>query len=87
MKEYVHKISKTGEEFTHKLPENWKELVEQEGKEQAFAYAIHGYRIAQNTIDRNLGKETKTAKLKKALATLKDNPELAEQMGIDLSEL
>lgn len=87
MKEYIHKIAKTAEEFTHKLPESFKELSELVGKEEAFQQALTGYRIVCNAEDRNIGKESKTAKLKKALSILKDNPELAEQMGIDLAEL
>jgi len=87
VKDYIHKIVKTGEEFSHKLPENFKELSELVGKAPAWQMAETGYRIVCNAEDRNLGKETKTAKLKKALSILKDNPELAEKMGIDLSEL
>lgn len=91
MKEYIHKIAKTGEEFTHKLPESFKELSELVGKTSAFQMAETGYRIVCNAEDRNLGKESKTAKLKKALAALKANPALAKQIqeeeGIDISEL
>lgn len=87
MNSYTHKISKTGEEFSHKLPDNYKELQELVGKEEAFQNALTGYRIVCNAEDRNLGKESKTAKLKKALSILKDNPELAKKMGIDLTEL
>ena len=87
MKEYIHRIAKTGEEFPHKLPESYKELSELVGKEDAFQNALTGYRIVCNAMDRNAGRESKTAKLKKALAILKDNPEMAEKLGIDLADL
>ena len=87
MKEYIHKIAKTGEEFPHKLPESFKELSELVGKAEAMKMAETGYRIVCNAEDRNIGKESKTAKLKKALSILRENPELAEKMGIDLAEL
>lgn len=83
MLDYVHTIVKTGEQFNHPLPENWKELVEQEGKEKAFGYAIHGYRIACNAVDRGAGKESKRALSNEAIAKIKQlDPELLKEAGL-----
>ncbi len=72
---------------TVKQAESYKDLSEEVGKEQALSYANRGWKIAQQGAIRLTGQESKTAKLKKALAILKDNPDKAEEMGIDLSEL
>lgn len=72
---------------TVKQVESWKELCEEVGKEQALSYANRGWLIAQQATIRLTGVESKTAKLKKALAILRENPDMAEKMGIDLAEL
>lgn len=64
--------------------ENYKELVEKVGKEQALDYANRGWIIAQHTVIRNAGQESKTAKLKKAWAILLAHPEKAQELGIEL---
>lgn len=70
--------------------ESMKELIDEVGKEQAFAYANRGWVIAQQNTNRLGGKESKTAKMRKLLALIKENPDIAEavkEKGVDLSEL
>ena len=67
-----------------KQAESYKDLVEDVGKEQALSYANRGWKIAQQGAIRLTGQESKTAKLKKAWAILMENPEKAQELGIEL---
>ena len=78
---------RNGQSGTVKTAENYKELSEAVGKEQALTYGNRGWMIAQQANIRNAGQETLTAKRKQAIAKLRENPELAAQMGIDLDSL
>ncbi len=78
---------RNGQEGTVQTAENYKELSDAVGKEQALSYANRGWVIAQQANIRNAGQETLTAKRKQAIAKLRENPELAKQMGIDLDSL
>lgn len=72
---------------TVKQAESYKDLTDEVGKEQALSYANRGWKIAQQGAIRLTGQESKTAKLKKVLAILKENPDKASELGIDLNEL
>ena len=78
---------KNGQSGEFQIAESYKELSEAVGKEQALAYANRGWTIAQQANIRNAGQETLTAKRKQAIAKLRENPEIAKQLGIDLDSL
>ena len=86
MLEKMHTCS-NGESGLTYQSESMKALTDKLGKERVLADANRGWLIRQHTTIRSAGQETLTAKRKQAIAKLRENPELAEQMGIDLDSL
>ena len=86
MLEKLHTCS-NGESGLTYQSESIKALTDKLGKERVLADANRGWLIRQHTTIRSAGQETLTAKRKQAIAKLRENPELAKQMGIDLDSL
>ena len=84
--ERAHECS-NGESGTVYQATSVKVLNDEIGKEQALSYANRGWLIAQQNSIRTAGQETLTAKRKAAIAKLRDNPEIAKELGIDLDTL